>query len=810
MPNNEVKLIITTDASGAITAFNSVQSAATSSMNKIESDTSSFASKIKNHWLAISAAGYAAYATINKAAEYMSLGARAMQAEESFKAVTASFNVNADSMLSKMRQVSLGMIDDSDLMQKSVQGFMLGLDDKKMIGLLDASRNAAKVWGQDVGSTFDTLVTSVGGGVRAMQPLVRMGLITKEEFQDLNKAIESGAEEMDLYSLVQARATLQTARFSNEELNALERSQKFHAEINELKETIGKGLVSALQYALGGFQWLAAGALEAYTAFKLVQAGEAELRAQINRGLGFEAYAKGWEQFAKGLRADAEAAKQAAEDLIRSATDKFGGGTLIKDDPERAKKIADAQKIVNDFDARLKALANKGKTSELAQAIIEWEKRIALLNPALDATDKKLLDINEEAKKLREKFGNADWIQTGLTQGIAFINQEQLNKARQGLREYVQGVIEARDAAVKKEAEAEAWLAQESAKYSQSETAFKEQQLLDEFSKRAEILGWTEELYKTFQAGLTRIDDEAKQKALSEEANYQRSLIDVYEKMHTLDPTEAARQRVEQTQKIIAADEQWLNKAVPGTEYYLKLQKDLNEERKKLLEEDMALIEREGTMWDGMIEAAKRYQDAQLTDYQKGMEIFNTMTSSMENHIGEFFDYQNKGWMNWKSLTTNVIHDVYQELMKLYVVKPLVGDVKGLITSLFGGGSSTFTTELGDTGGWLPTGGFGYFHQGGRIPALVESIPHRHSGGLRANERLTVNKVGERYISEEQDTWLKNVAKTMDRRAAPPIVNLTVYANDANTFLGQAAQVKSQLASLIHSVMQDNHPIRRT
>ena len=181
----------------------------------------------------------AAWMSVRKAIESINFAAAAQQAEKSFRAVTASFNVNADSMLAKMEELSRGMVDNSDLMQKAVQGFILGLKENQIEGLLDASRSAAKVWGQDVSATFDTLVTAVGGVVRAMGPLVRMGLVTKEEFQNMNQAIGNGAEDLNLYGLVAARAALQAARLSNEELDAKEKTQKFHAAIKEVKETIG-------------------------------------------------------------------------------------------------------------------------------------------------------------------------------------------------------------------------------------------------------------------------------------------------------------------------------------------------------------------------------------------------------------------------------------------------------------------------------------------------------------------------------------------------------------------------------------------
>lgn len=424
MPQNEVKITITTDSTGAVTGIEQ----ATGSISKMEADTRTLTSKMKDNWLALSAAAMGAFVVISKAAEYMQLGAKALQAEESFKSVTASFNVNADAMLSKMQSVSKGMIEDSDLMQKSVQGFMLGLNDKQMVNLLDASRTAAKIWGQDVTATFDTVVTAVGGGVRAMGPLVRMGLITKEEFELLNKAMAAGVENIDLYKMVMARAEIQMARFSNGELDARERSQKFNAEVKELKETIGIKLIEGLQLAFGGLQWLSAGLLEAAAAtYKLL---EARARLGAMNPLNTEEWRKGWAKYADELKQNSADAQAAAEDLAGKAAAKFGAGEPRADDTKaRQDKAAAAKKELDDYKKHIQAMidASKdaGKADALGVAMIEWKKKTDDLNPELNETTKEIQALGYEAEVLRKKWGDQDWISNGLAAGTANLREKQ-------------------------------------------------------------------------------------------------------------------------------------------------------------------------------------------------------------------------------------------------------------------------------------------------------------------------------------------------------------------------------------------------
>ena len=64
----------------------------------------------------------------------------------------------------------------------------------------------------------------------------------------------------------------------------------------------------------------------------------------------------------------------------------------------------------------------------------------------------------------------------------------------------------------------------------------------------------------------------------------------------------------------------------------------------------------------------------------------------------------------------------------------------------------------------------GVWHDGGKVgtPAAAyrlvmnpDMIPRRHGGGLAPDERMTINKVGERYVTEEQKEWLTASARRM-------------------------------------------------
>ena len=82
--------------------------------------------KIKQNWLALSASIIAIWGAVGKSIEYIDIGARALQSEECFRQVTAAFEVDGDKLIAKMKEVSAGMIDEADLMQRAVKALQQG------------------------------------------------------------------------------------------------------------------------------------------------------------------------------------------------------------------------------------------------------------------------------------------------------------------------------------------------------------------------------------------------------------------------------------------------------------------------------------------------------------------------------------------------------------------------------------------------------------------------------------------------------------------------------------------------------------
>jgi hypothetical protein len=204
---------------------------------------------------------------IGKIGEFAKLGAEALQAEEAFNNVTASYQVNGDKLIEKMKEVSAHIIDDSDLMMRSTKALQQGLDPQQIIDLLEVARGAARVAGKDISTAFDDITNSVAN--QATRSLKLYGIII-----DNNKAFEDYAKKLGItkdalteqqQSQALANAAIAEGRRQLEALgpmtmNAAEKIQMASAQMNELKETIGKGVLVGLQFLTGVIYGAAAAA----------------------------------------------------------------------------------------------------------------------------------------------------------------------------------------------------------------------------------------------------------------------------------------------------------------------------------------------------------------------------------------------------------------------------------------------------------------------------------------------------------------------------------------------------------------------
>jgi len=198
--------------------------------------------KMKQNWIATSAVVLAAWAAVNKAMAWAELGAKAMQAEESFRIVAASAGESADKILAGMKRAAAGTVDDSDIMQKAVKGMVLGLKGDEMIKIMEVARTSARVAGEDVVTAYEGITDAIA--TQMPKALKRYGLITMDEMALVKRAMKEGIEDVDLYTLAMLNAGIQAEKMGQMHRNAAENIQAFHAQVKEMKESFGKLTIS--------------------------------------------------------------------------------------------------------------------------------------------------------------------------------------------------------------------------------------------------------------------------------------------------------------------------------------------------------------------------------------------------------------------------------------------------------------------------------------------------------------------------------------------------------------------------------------
>ena len=216
----------------------------------------SLLASLKENWLALSATVIAAWASVKQALEYANMGAAAMQAEESFRSVTQAYEVDGDRLLAKMKEVSVGLIDDSKLMQRSVAALQQGLNPEQIVGLLEVARVAARTSGKDMIEAFDGITqaatTQMTRGLKAYNIVIDQSKAYEDYASKLGISRDALNEQQKSQALANAvieegHRQMQTLSIST--LNAADKLQQNRVKIDELKESIGKGFIQALGFA---------------------------------------------------------------------------------------------------------------------------------------------------------------------------------------------------------------------------------------------------------------------------------------------------------------------------------------------------------------------------------------------------------------------------------------------------------------------------------------------------------------------------------------------------------------------------------
>jgi len=345
---------------------------------------------LKKNWIAASVAIGAAMVAASKAMAYMEEGAKALQIESSFKIMSDAAGVHSEKLIASMKAATKETIDDSDMMQKAIKLMTLGYNPEQIERFSRVVITASQIAGTTAAEAYDGLADAIAN--RMPKALVRMGAVTKEQMKIVNKAIEEGADSTKLYELAMANLEMKQLMLQGTQDGATIAMQRFHAQIKETKEELGKGLIILVEKLYGVLQAVAAASLAASGGlFTLVSHLPGTDKAK-------------WQ-------GEAKAAFGAGESLAFKSNDNLFGATT-KESKASSDALKAAQDRINALMKEMNAIIGKGDASKKAASeqeaatkkILEATRKAAyeLESVGQSQYDKDMARIKSEAEQYRK------------------------------------------------------------------------------------------------------------------------------------------------------------------------------------------------------------------------------------------------------------------------------------------------------------------------------------------------------------------------------------------------------------------------
>lgn len=425
MPDNNLRIIITTDASGAVTGLRTFENHLKNTTSVAETAMSTLASRIQKNWFAISAAITASAATVYKAWDLMDQAASFADQKANLQSLAAAYGTSADAIIKRTQEVSKGMISMSDIVDTSVNAMTKNLNPMALIELAKYADALGDTMKTSAAEGFKTLAEAAAlGRERTLENIV--GII------DLNAAFGDQIKRMSDAEKANARMNILLTRLRDIYPDAGSQALSFGDKMEQLKATVknlelvmGTGLIRAFAGVVGAFYWLAAGALQLYGYLLKLPEALAWLQSKTGVTEKIRAEGKAW---LDSIKTEQQAAFEAAGELAVKGVDNFTAMTA------GSEELAAAMSKV-----RTRGEDNKQWLKEIADATAEWKNKIMEMNPALDEWDLKLLKLSEEIKKaelegkVSKKVLNEAWL-AGNAQ-IALEKEKKALEERNKLRE---------------------------------------------------------------------------------------------------------------------------------------------------------------------------------------------------------------------------------------------------------------------------------------------------------------------------------------------------------------------------------------
>lgn len=239
--------------------------------------------------------------------------------------------------------------------------------------------------------------------------------------------------------------------------------------------------------------------------------------------------------------------------------------------------------------------------------------------------------------------------------------------------------------------------------------------------------------------------------------------LDIAEKNRDISHVDAAEQRVRLAEQLLNTQEANLalidKDAVGGAQAWAAQQKAIDDTKKKM--SDFLLTRRDlsSDLQSGFKEGLMQYLDQVGSMFQQAVKLAEATAQAMEQAFSDFFfDIMQGKLKSLSDYITSFMLSVERAMANMMAQQTAQGIVSAITSYMAAGSgetslpSGTMATGPNNTG-IVNTPAPAAYHSGGYIPRF-------HAGGLNSDERMVINKVGERYITQEQNDWLTKIANS--------------------------------------------------
>lgn len=381
MADQEVRIRITTDATGAIVGFNQVKNG----VKDVEAHTQGIASKIKSHWLGISAAIAGAAVTMRAAWNLAEQAAQFEQSKTAFHSMVQSMSGDAEKLYATLRQKSAGLIDEKSLTEAANRAMSLGIPIEKLGDLMEIARAKARDMGITTTQAFNDIALGVGRAspkiLDNLGLMLKIGTANEKMADSLGKTVEQLTDKEKQMALL--NATIDAGkealeRYDLSQLSTMEKMQKLTATVKDLQLMLGQGLIRAAAGAVGVFQAIETASMKASEYLYRFIATFYKFQAATSIREGSKEYYTGKANYWT-YRAMED--KAAAEKYWKSAKDNFE--VMISKSEELAAAMRTTGDIMEDGTNKIGNAAEKiGKMTEAQKEHLKLQAEAARIYEA--------------------------------------------------------------------------------------------------------------------------------------------------------------------------------------------------------------------------------------------------------------------------------------------------------------------------------------------------------------------------------------------------------------------------------------------